>query len=153
MICLSKFLRKCSCGQVSARTEVKEVRSWWSCCGPCYWAKSWRTTRNRERGERERERVAVTGAWAGSALASGHPSFCDQPSPGAAFKVSPWGGRAQVCLCITRKLFMSSRITHNQGVGRDAIKVKFWGKGKYNSICSTSCKQVFLYNLYFMGEL
>ena len=51
-----------------------------------------------------------------------------------AFKVSSPGTqasrRAQDCLCITRKLFMSSLITHNQAVRPDAIKVKFCRKRK-----------------------
>lgn len=87
MICLSKFLRNVPAAKYQQRLKSRK-------CDLGDLVVAHVTGRKvggqleSERGERER----VAAECYGSGLASGHPSFCDQASPGAAFKVSPWGG-------------------------------------------------------------
>ena len=81
-----------------------------------------------ERGERVAAELRLL-RWPGQRAPVSRAGWA-APAPPSKYQARDQAGRAQDCLCITRKLFMSSHITHNQGARRDAIKVKFSGKRK-----------------------
>lgn len=139
------FLWPCLCRD----WRVKEVW-WWSCCGPCYWAKSWRTTRNRER--RERERVAAV--WPGPGLPG---QWTPQPrrrlqsiAMGRALLSS---GQASLFVYHKKAVYVIPHNTQPSSWARRNQGEILWKKKISNSISRTRCKQVFLSNLFFMEGL
>ena len=149
MICMSKFLRKCSYGRVSAGTEESR-----KCGGDLVVAHvTGRKVGGQLETERgERERVAVE--WPGPGLPS---QWTPQPrrrlqsiAMGRALLSS---GQASLFVYHKKAVYV---ITHNTQPGSWARRNQgeiLWKKKISNSISRTRCKQVFLSNLYFMKGL